>query len=73
MYCHLDVVVSKLSRVNADDGGVVQWTISRGLPGECYGSYSMRLSRCTIYEFAILPAVNLNDYAVRAIFAGQQL
>ena len=52
---------------------MVQWSISSSLPGECYGSYSLRLSRCTIQELAILPVVNLSDDAVRAIFAGELL
>ena len=51
----------------------MQWSISSSLPGECYGSYSLRLSRCTIQELAILPAVNLSDDGVKAIFTGQLL
>ena len=50
---------------------MVQWTISSKLPGECYGSYSLQLSQCTIEDFAILPALNLSDDAVKAIFAGE--
>ena len=52
---------------------MVQWSLSSSLPGECYGSYSLRLSRCTIHELAILLAVNLSDDAVKAIFTGQLL
>ena len=63
------LAVSVISGVSVDIG-VVQWSISSSLPGECYGSYSLRLSRCTIQELAILPAVNLSNDGVRAIFAG---
>ena len=66
------LAVSIISAVSVDNG-VVQWSISSSLPRECYGSYSLRLSRCTIQALAILPAVNLSDDAIRAIFAGQQL
>ena len=52
---------------------MVEWTISSSLPEECYGTYSLRLSRCTIQEFAILPTLGLNDDAIKAIFAGQLL
>ena len=65
-------MVSNLSGVNVKNGGV-QWSISSRLPVEYYGSYSLRQSRCTIQELAILPAVNLTDNAVRTIFAGQLL
>ena len=73
MCCVHVVVVSELSGVNVDNGGVVQWSISSSFPGECYGSYSLQMSRCTIQELAILPAVNLSDDAVTAIFTGQLL
>ena len=63
------LAVSAISGVSFDNG-MVQWSISSSLPGECYSSYSLRLSRCTIQELAILPAVNLSDDGVRAIFAG---
>ena len=69
-WCCVHVLaVSVISGVSVDNG-VVQWSISSSLPGECYGSYSLRLSRCSIQELAILPAVNLSDYGVRAIFTG---
>ena len=68
--CILVVVVSELSAVRVNNG-VVQWTISSSLPGECYGSYSLQLSQCTIQELTILPALNLSDDAVRAIFTGE--
>ena len=70
--CCVLVVVSELSAVRVNNG-VVQWSISSSLPGECYGSYSLQLSRCTIQELAILPAVNLSDDVVRSIFTGQLL
>ena len=73
MYCVHVVVVSEISGVSVDNGGVVQWAISSSLPGECCGSYSLRLSRCTIQELAILPAVNLSNDGVKAIFTGQLL
>ena len=68
--CCVLVAVSELSGVRVDNG-VVEWTISSSLPGECYGSYSLQLSQCTIEDFAILPALNLSDDAVKAIFAGE--
>ena len=70
--CVLVVAVSELSGVRVDNG-VVEWTISSRLPGECYGNYSLQLYRCMIQYFAILPALSLNDYAVREIFAGELL
>ena len=68
--CCVLVDVSELSRVRVDNG-VVEWTISSSLPGECYGSYSLQLSQCTIEEFVILPVLNITDDAVKAIFAGE--
>ena len=72
MCCVLVVAVSELSGVRVDNG-VVEWTISSSLPGECYGNYSLQLSRCMIQDFAVLPALSLSDDAVRAIFAGELL
>ena len=72
MYCVHVVVISGLSAVSVDNG-VVQWTISSSLPGECYGSYSLQLSQCTIEDFAILPVLNTSDDAVKPIFAGKLL
>ena len=68
--CVLVVAVSELSAVRVNNG-VVQWTISSCLPGECYGSYSLQLSQCTIQELTILPALNLSDDAVREIYTGE--
>ena len=68
--CVFLVAVSELSGVRVVDG-MVEWNISSSLPGECYGSYSLQLSQCTIEDFAILPALNLSDDAVLAIFAGE--
>ena len=68
----LVVAVSELSGVRVDNG-VVEWTISSSLPEECYGNYSLQLSRCMIQDFAVLPALSLNGNAVRSIFAGDLL
>ena len=70
MFVCVLVAVSELSGIRVVEG-MVQWAISSSLPGECYGSYSLRLSQCTIEDFAILPALNLSDDAVSAIFAGE--
>ena len=70
MFVCVLVAVSELSGVRVDNGGV-EWTISSRLPGECYGIYSLQLSQCMIEDFAILPALNLSDDAVKAIFAGE--
>ena len=68
--CCVHVAVSELSAVRVVEG-MVEWTISTSLPGECYGSYSLELSQCTIEDFAIVPALNISDDAVLAIIAGE--
>ena len=39
---------------------MVQWNILSNLPGECYGSYSLQLSVCSIRSFTI-PARDIID------------
>ena len=70
MCCVNVVAVSELSSVRVNNG-VVEWTISSSLPGECYGSYSLQLSRCMIQGFATLPTIS--DVAGGAVVAGKLL
>ena len=67
--CCVHVAISELSAVRVDNG-VVEWTISGSLPGECYGNYSMQLIQCMIEGFAILPT--LSD-AADGVVAGELL
>ena len=62
--------VSKLSDVRVADG-VVQWNILSNLPGECYGSYSLQVSMCTIKTLAILPTLALSDDTVDRIISSE--
>ena len=68
--CCVLVVISELSGVSVDNGGVVEWTISSNLPGECYGNYSLQMFQCMIQGFAILPT--LSD-AAGGVVAGELL
>ena len=69
--CYVSVVdVSRLSGVRVADG-VAQWNILSNLPGECYGSYSLLLSVCSIRSFTILPILILSDDVKDAIDTGE--
>ena len=70
MTCVGVVDVFRLSDIRSS-GGVVQWNISSSLPGECYGSYSLLITRCMIESFTILPTLTLSDDAVNGIISGE--
>ena len=60
--------VSELSDVSGTCGGV-QWNILSNLPGECYGSYFLKLNECRIMSFTILPT--LSGAAVNGTYIGE--
>ena len=64
--------VFRLSNIRFS-GGVVQWNILSNFPGECYGSYSLLITRCMIESFTILPTLIPSDAAVNGIISSESV
>ena len=53
--------------------GMVQWSILKSIPTECYGFYFLRLSSCEIEDFSILPATNINGGILKDISCSESV